>query len=363
MKKQWYEIKTVFLIVLIWRIILGIIELAAIYIPRNPQFLEPVPWANFDGGHYLSIAEGGYHIYQQAFFPFYPILIGFISMVTHISSVISALIISHIAFLIATVIFYKLSVLEHIRRPLLPLIFLLVFPTSFFFVSIYSEGLFFALSMGMIYALKKKKWLTAGFLGFLASATRLFGIFLLIFPISEYLSVPKEKRSHYSLLPIVLIPLGLIFYMIYLRQSIGDPFAFFHLQPEFGAQRSGGSIILLPQVLWRYMKIFFTAFPMTIQYGVAAFEFTTFLFGMFLLLVGWRQSIKKQYLIYSLFILIIPSLTGTLSSMPRYFLSAFPLFFILGNMHNRWVKIVISVIFVTGLAVCAGLFLSGYFIA
>lgn len=31
--------------------------------------------ANFDGIHYLDIAQKGYGIYQQAFFPFYPQLV------------------------------------------------------------------------------------------------------------------------------------------------------------------------------------------------------------------------------------------------------------------------------------------------
>ena len=42
----------------------------------NPTFWG---WANFDGEHYLSIANIGYKGLEQAFFPIYPILINFFS--------------------------------------------------------------------------------------------------------------------------------------------------------------------------------------------------------------------------------------------------------------------------------------------
>jgi len=32
-------------------------------------------WANFDGAHYINIARDGYHQFDQAFFPLYPLMI------------------------------------------------------------------------------------------------------------------------------------------------------------------------------------------------------------------------------------------------------------------------------------------------
>lgn len=364
MKNRWRDIVVIIVIACLWRIALGVVEyITSVYIPRNPQFLESVPWANFDGGHYLSIASGGYHIYQQAYFPLYPLIIRFFSSIFHISTAISALIISHTSFIIGIILFYEIAIIERIRHSLLVVIFLLLFPTSFFFVSAYNESLYFALACGLIYALKRKQWLIAGLLGLLASATRLFGIFLIIFPIFEFASLQKEKRGFLHVLSIVLIPCGFILYLLFLWRTEGDPFAFFHVLPAFGEQRGSGSIILLPQVVWRYIKIFFSASPWTLQYGVAVLEMMMFLFGATLIFVGWKQSIKKQYLIYSFFVLMLSSFTGTFSSLPRYFLSAFPLFFMLGNMHNMWMKIVVSAFFAIGLIISTALFLSGYFIA
>src|SRR4030042_6830903 len=39
---------------------------------RHPNLLA---WANFDGEYYLAIAQHGYGMFDQAFFPFYPFLI------------------------------------------------------------------------------------------------------------------------------------------------------------------------------------------------------------------------------------------------------------------------------------------------
>ncbi len=365
MKKQWGEIRTIIILFVGWRIALGIIEyFSSRLIPSSPYFLGQNHWINFDGGHYISIADRGYGIYQQAFFPLYPIFIGFLSRLTGASSALSALIISHVSILTGIIIFYKLAVLEHVRSPFWTIIVLLIFPTSFFFVSGYSESLFFVLAIGMIYALKQNKLLTAGIVGMLASATRLFGVFLVVFPIVNYLTLPKQKRSLFTMLPVILVPLGFIFYMIYLQQSMGDPLAFFHLQPKFGAGRSGSGIIFLPQVLWRYAKILLFSFPFTLSYAVAIFEIVVFLLSMLALWVGWKKlRLHPSYLIYSMLVLIVPSLTGTLSSIPRYALSAFPLFFIAGNMHNKWMKIGIAVIFALGLILSTAFFLSGYFIA
>src|SRR3989338_7457113 len=69
-----------------------------------------LPWANFDGEHFISIAQFGYQQYQQAFFPLYPKMI---SLGTDIfgnslkAGALSGLVISSACFLIGLVFFYK----------------------------------------------------------------------------------------------------------------------------------------------------------------------------------------------------------------------------------------------------------------
>src|SRR3990167_3556652 len=102
-------------------------------------------FGNFDGVHYLRIAQDGY-AYQssQAFFPFYPILIKLVSYLTFGNFLIAALLISNLAFLAGLLIFYKLVKKNYGQKTAFwSCLFLLAFPTSFYFGAVYTEGIFF----------------------------------------------------------------------------------------------------------------------------------------------------------------------------------------------------------------------------
>lgn len=344
MKTLWRDLKQIIILFLAWRFFLIVIQnVASKLFPLREGYLGPTPWANFDGVHYLSIATAGYRQYLEAFFPLYPMLL-------RLATSQAALIISHVSFFIGL---YFLTKLGQSRS--LP--FLLFFPTSFFFAAVYPESLFLVLSAGTLYALSKQKWGWVGILGMLASATRLFGVYLIIPTIFEYAKI-KRKRT-FDVLSIALIPAGLIAFMIYLWQKVGDPLAFFHVQPIFGAGRSGGEFIFLPQVLLRYIKIFVTA-DFSYVYIVSLFEVVTFIFALILLIRTWKTH--RPYFWYSLAVIITPTLTGTLSSFPRYLLAAFPLFFEIDHFSKR-TKILFICLFVAGLIYFASAFLQGYFVA
>jgi len=143
------------------------------------------PWANFDGVRYLSIAGRGY-ISEAAFFPLYPILIRFFSGIFGTGATfgfiqfISGLLISNIFFLLSLIIFYKLIRLDFSKKIAKKTILkLLIFPTSFFFASIYSESLFLFLTLLSFYFARKGKWISASISAFFLSVTRLVGVLIL----------------------------------------------------------------------------------------------------------------------------------------------------------------------------------------
>src|SRR3989344_5783719 len=99
-------------------------------------------WGNFDGVHYLGIAKDGYaHQFTQAFFPLYPILIRLLSWITNINELAACLLLSNLAFLAGLTVFYKL-IKENFDQKiaLWSSIFLLAFPTSFYFGAVYTES-------------------------------------------------------------------------------------------------------------------------------------------------------------------------------------------------------------------------------
>jgi len=355
---------------LVWRLDLVLIAfIGTKLLPLREGFLGESVWANFDGVHYLVIARRGYQIFQQAFFPFYPYLIRYLARFLK-NYLLSGLLISHLTFLISLYLLYKLVRLDFSNRVAKrSIIFLLLFPTSFYFGSVYAESLFLALILGSFYAARKKQWGIAGLLGAFASATRFVGIFLFPALLVEWWSQTsniKHQTSNKlkSVLPLFLITLGLFFYMWYLKKTVGDPLYFIHVQPLFGAQRTGGKIILLYQVFWRYFKMLVTVEKLTPTYFVVVLEALTgatfLVLTIFAYLRRWFSYVTFMALAY-----IAPTLTGTLSSVPRYVLVLFPGFILLAIWAEkyRWMRILYPVIAGILLIISTILFTRGFWVA
>ena len=328
-----------------------------------PKFIYS--FANFDGVYYLKIAKDGYQQFEQAFFPLYPILIKTLTFFTK-NYLISGLLIANLCFGLSLIFLKKYLKTINQYSPLV-FIFLLLFPTSFFFLTVYTESLFFVFLVLFFYFFSQKKYLTASFFGFLASLTRINGILLIIPFFVVFFKKLKNKNIDFSFLFYSsIVSLGLLAYMLYLLKTTGDPFLFFNSQKVFGANRST-NLIFLPQVYFRYLKIFFTA-SFNFQYFVAVLEFFIFSFVFFVLVFDllWVFKKKNQDLLalnlFSLANLILPTLTGTFSSITRYSLLSLSFFLFLSRIKSKSIKITLGVLFLTLHFVLFGFYLQGYFI-
>ena len=209
-----------------------------------PQFLYS--FANFDGVHYLTIAEKGYlgTALIPAFFPLYPLLISFFNQIIH-NQLLTGLILSQIFSLTTLLTFYYLLKIDHKEKTaLMTTLLFSVFLSSFYLKALYNEGLFLTLVFLSLIAAKKDKNLLAVLFGILASATRIVGIFIV--PSLIILDWTKTKKLNWK--KIILFSfssLGLLAYMFYLQKTFGDPLYFFHVQNEFGASRQT-SLVLFP---------------------------------------------------------------------------------------------------------------------
>ena len=333
------KVHFIILMFVIWRVSLEFWRwVGERYLIAREGFLGQVVWANFDGVHYLSIAEKGYFQFEQAFFPFYPLLIKWTAALLGNNYLLAGLLISHVSFLVALILLSYILRKHKFSEGVIfwTILFLLLFPTAFYFVSVYTESMFFLLILLSFYALTiNNKWLYI-VSSSLASATRLVGVFL-------------------------LVPVGLLAYMWYLRRSTGDPLFFVHAQPAFGANRSGGEIVLLPQVLWRYLKIFTSVSVYNYDLWIAVLELTSLLLVVFLLWIAWRRNVPKSWVLFSVFSVLVPTMSGTLSSMPRYILTAFPIYIALA-LYKKLPKILIASVFYTLQSVLVILFTRGYLV-
>ena len=324
----------------------------------------------------MNIGENGYVAeHTQAFFPVFSQLIRLVKGFLGVNILESGLIVANAASLLAVLVFWRLLRLDYSQTLSRRILWLfLLFPTSFYLVSVYSEGLFLALVFLSFFAARKGNWLVAGLVGAVASATRPVGVFLfpaLLVEFWEQKKIKNEKlktkkflmRDAADFMAICLVPLGLGVYMIYLQQHFGDSLMFLHSQPAFGADRSD-RIVLLYQVLWRYIKMLMTVQLGSLLYFRVLQELVSSLVFLILAVVSFKK-VRLSYAVFAILSFITPTLTGTFSSMPRYVLVMFPAFIVLGKwFENRdrlwrfWIGL--SVIL---LIIDVSLFLTGRWVA
>lgn len=318
-----------------------------------PQFIWS--FANFDGVHYLRIAQDGYaYQYTQAFFPLYPILIKSLSNLTFGNYLIAALLISNASFLLALITFYKL-VKKNLSEKIAfwSVLFLLSFPTSFYFGAVYTESIFLLAIILFFLSIENKNFLHAAVVAALASSLRVIGI--LLAPI-----IFIAQRTKTSAIYTCLGSSGLAIYAVYLWFKFNNPLYFLTAQSVWGQERTTTNLVFLPQVFYRYFKIIVSVSG-THLYS-AIFELTATILAI-ALLVKAINSVKKEWLIFSMFAIVIPTLTGTLASMPRYILIAFPIYIALAQIKSTLIKSILVVISSIALSICTTIFTRGYWIA
>lgn len=370
----------------VWQVVLMlIIFLGSKYFPINqdsqylygeketlvsPQWL----WsrANFDGRYYLSIAQKGYVFNQQSFFPLYPKIIAWLTPLFNGQNLMAGWVANLVFLYWALFFFYKLMRLDFTEKVTKRAIFyLLLFPTAFYFSMVYTEALFFLLIILSFYLAKTGRWWPAGLVVALASAIRLPGIFLLpaigVEWWVQYQSV-KNKAQKQALIrnlgAFFIMPLGLLFYMRFLALVFNDPLMFVHTQSFFGPGRSGERIILLYQVIWRYLKMLFTAEKNSSLYLTVSLEFLSAM-SFFVLMIFTYLRRWYAYFVFMFLVLVAPTLTGTFSSLPRYVLVLFPAFIILSlwSEKYRWLRVIYPLVSIPLFVICLWLFTRGYFAA
>lgn len=396
---RFYNNKNTFFILLLaiaWRIYLFLVAYVASvhtsFLPRFPYadiFLLPskLPqflwaWGNFDGVHYLTIARHGYAAqFTQVFFPLYPLLMRGIGILFHDTNLLlSGISVSFIMFIISLFLFYKLMRIDlDESASLWSILFLLIFPTSFYFAAIYTESLFLFCMVAAFWYARKNSWWVSAVFGMLAALTRFTGILLLVPLVCEWITQTQHdskpqivKRKNrlirwayliFSAPVTYLVPLGTAIYMSFLQLMYGDWLYFWHAQPVFGAERSGGELIFPPQVLWRYMKILVSIPPTSEAFFIAITEILAFVFTVILLLLGHRYKIRLSYLLLGWLMLLIPVFSGTFSSLPRYILPIFPIYIVLGKIRRKYVKVSIILAFFLIQILLITRFVSGRWVA
>ncbi len=317
--------------------IIVIAELAAVIIGQRAgthvqesRTLLLAVWGRWDAVHYLDIATNGYHGTDMAFFPLLPLLIGILGKVMG-NHLIAGLVISNVALFFALLFLYKLVEHEFDRTVARRAIFYIsIFPTAVFFSAVYTESLFLMLTVASFYYMRERRWWLAGAIGLLASLTRVEGVLLAVPFAIEWWSAYRENTvaGLKNLVPIVLIPLGLVLFMVYLWVLNGDPLYFSHVQSHWNRQLAAP----WTSVGNSFHKIATAVGPQTIAQQILELVFTALMIGV--LVGGWRK-LKASYVAYMGLSVLMPLCTSSLMSMPRFALVLFPMFVILALWGGR----------------------------
>ena len=189
-------------------------------------------WERFDALWFLRIADTGYvdGDGSAVFYPGFPLMVRLFSTMLGDHPLAGGLVVSHLATFGSFVLLYFLSAAEWgervARRSVL---YLAVFPTSFFLLAPYSESLFLFMVLLALWAARRGKWELAGISGIGASATRNIGVLLVLPLLIEAVQRFRERRDGSELarglLWSFLAAGGAVAYLIFWQQLAGDPLA------------------------------------------------------------------------------------------------------------------------------------------
>lgn len=340
----------------------------------HPSFTHALlpAWNQWDTRWYIDIANRGYAWKKAAgtspaaFFPLYPMLIHGFMAVTHRSGITSALLISNAAFLGALLYLWRLARWElNAAVAGRTILCIAAFPTALFFFAGYTESLFLFLTVAAFYHMRRRDWLVAGVFAALASATRVTGVLLLLPFVYEYARDRNFsiRNLDWGVIGLLLAPLGLVAYMVYLGRVVGDPLAFSHAQVAWqktftlqiwsGFLESVHKLITLPHA--SYMEAH-NVIELTLG-GLA--------------LIGSILAARRLPAAYGIYLaafwlvtLTSPAIQGgypvPLISLSRYVLSLFPFFMWLGmKTESRAIEEAYLVLSVGMLSLLTVQFLNG----
>ncbi len=355
-----------FLILLAWNLVIRLLAIFGYFL--LPERFAPLDFisrfwqsnflfwsfANFDGEHYLSIARFGYQFRggfpQYAFFPFLPVLIKIIFFFVR-DYYLAGMLASQLGLYLALVYISKWC-----RELKLPDIrwFLLVSTGTIFLASVYTEPVFLALAAMSMYFAEKRWWGRAILFTALATATRANGLFLPLFILVKLLQAKKSVLI--STCSFLLSYSGLFSYMVFLYFKTGDAFNWFHSQGAWGKATATSPIT----TFLSYLRSTTYQFQPDFIHLVVVIEVLTTLVAIFLFIILLqRQKLGLAYWLYLGGNLTMPILTGSLGSMPRFFLILFPLLTVVPTL-SKWGKTLYYTFSVTVCIIGIMLFTRGY---
>jgi hypothetical protein len=267
-------------------------------------------WERFDTLWYLHIAAHGYNRADAVvFFPLYPSLVKIVSLL--IPPMAAALLISTVA---AFFLFWGLQELLLGDDPpdlIKQSVFLCAaWPASFIFFAGYPESLLFALIAWSLSMARRDRWCVAAVLGLAAALTKAAGVVVVV-----PLLVMAVRHRNIRALPVLLVPLGLVAFLGYLRWNGSSA-----LVPAYGQYWRTSAALPWTTLLASVRDLVHMPNP------ILLLNLTSLII---VCVLAALSRMKVEYLLYSaaaIGVFLCKETSPPLQSMMRYLLIVFPAF-------------------------------------
>lgn len=302
---------------------------------------------SWDAVYYLRIADDGYHeevvdFPDYAFFPAFPITVRAASLLTGGDLGVAALLASNVAFALALIVLYALSVRYFTpERSLLSLWFLALAPGAIGFGFAYTESLFLLLATGAFLAAELRRPWLVGLALAVAAVSRVPGV-LLVLPVFMLYLQRDGWRPTRHWLPLLLAPMALLLHFGALWLVTGDPLAPISAQEYWNAGAEGGTTLAESAGEGQLTLLGALAHPAIIS-SILLLPFYLFLFVFFR-----HDRIKPAYWLVCITALAAVFLGGDPFSNARYLAVAWPFSWVLANRQSRWGRGIVLVAFTVG---------------
>ncbi len=318
---------------------------------RHHSVLEQL--ANWDGQWYRAVADQGYathvvHIYSTlGFFPLYPLVIRVVGYVfywptTHSliwAITLAGVVVSMIGGLFATVLAQKLATGwwgEPAGRRAAVLFCL--FPGSVVFSMVYAEGIMIPLAIGTLLALEHRRWVLAGVLAGLATASEPEAALLI--PVCAIAAAREIRRRDWdvraasrSLLAPALSVAGIGAFAVFLWAWTGTPFANLIAQRDGWQEKSDPlAFVHLIQMLGSQVSFAHFNHPTINLNLVVGVIGGILLLGMLALVYRARRSMSVEAIVWTVGVSVLALMASyPFSPNPRVLITAFPAVLVVGR--------------------------------
>jgi hypothetical protein len=295
------------------------------YFTKDSHFWA-APFLNWDGHHYLFLAQDGYSAERQgalAFYPLFPLTTTLVRLLSF--DVFEAAFITTTLFGLLFLLLFR-SALKQLpvghKQSLWATVLVLCYPSSFYLTAFYAEGAALFVFMGFFYFYAIRKQKLSFLFAFLLPWTKGQGWFLGVLPALDIMvsAVGRRKKELFlATFNLLALGAGALSLLAFYKLTTGNTFAFIDAQKTYIFNNSISNIFSLSH----FLRSFYSASSDLFSYNDSIVDK---LFIGFMFLCFFPVAFSKDWKVIVLFLaLVLPAaMMGDGGSFSRHSLLVWP---------------------------------------